>query len=49
MAFPDAPKWLAACNEELNSIRDLKVFKLLPWSGANRWTVMDGKFIFHLK
>jgi len=49
MASPDAPKWLAACNEELQSICDLDVFKLVPRSTAGDRTVMDGKFVFKLK
>jgi len=49
MASPDAPKWLAACNEELQSICDLDVFKLVPQSTAGDGTVMDGKFVFKLK
>lgn len=34
MASPDAPKWLAACKEELKSIADLKVFRLVPCDAA---------------
>jgi hypothetical protein len=49
MASPDAPKWLAVCNEELQSICDLDVFKLVPQSTAGDGTVMDGKFVFKLK
>jgi hypothetical protein len=49
LSSPDAPKWLTACKEELNSIRDLGVFHLVPKSTANGRTIMDGKFIFWLK
>src|SRR5882762_1424188 len=49
MASPDAPKWLAACNEELDSIADLGVFRLVPRSAATGRTIMDGKFVFKLK
>jgi hypothetical protein len=46
MASLDTPKWLAACNEELSSIFDLSVFRLVPQSKADGRTVMDGKFVF---
>lgn len=46
MASPDAPKWLAACKEELQSIQDLGVFRLVPRSTATNRTIMDGKFVF---
>jgi hypothetical protein len=49
MASPDAPKWLAACKEELASIESLKVFKLVPRDAATRRTIMDGKMVFKLK
>lgn len=49
LASPDAPKWLAACREELDSIRDLKVFRLVPRNTATGRTIMDGKFVFRLK
>jgi hypothetical protein len=49
MASPDTPKWLAACNEELQSICDLNVFKLVPRRTAGDRTIMDGKFVFKLK
>src|ERR1700683_1335304 len=49
LASPDAPKWLAACNEELASIQDLKVFRLVPRNTATGRTMMDGKFVFRLK
>ena len=49
MASPDAPKWLAACQEELASIESLKVFKLVPRDAATGRTIMDGKMVFKLK
>jgi hypothetical protein len=49
LASPDAPKWLAACHEELASIQDLKVFRLVPRDAATGRTIMDGKFVFRLK
>jgi len=49
MASPDAPKWLAACNEEIASIEDLGVFRLVPCSTANGRKIMDGKFVFRIK
>ena len=49
LTSPDAPKWLAACHEELSSIQDLKVFQLVPRNAATRRTIMDGKFVFRLK
>ena len=49
MASPDAPKWLAACNEELESIKDLGVFHLVPRNAATGRTIMDSKFVFRLK
>jgi hypothetical protein len=49
MASPDAPKWLVACNEEITSIEDLGVFRLVPCSTANGHKIMDGKFIFRIK
>jgi hypothetical protein len=49
MASPDAPKWLAACKDELRSIQELGVFRLVPRSTAANRTIMDGKFIFKLK
>ena len=48
LASPDAPKWLATCNEELASIKDLKVFHLVPHNAATGRTIMDGKFVFRL-
>jgi hypothetical protein len=48
MAAPDTPKWLA-CNEELPSIKELGVFRLIPKSTADGQTIMDRKFIFRLK
>jgi hypothetical protein len=49
MASPDAPKWLAACNEELTSIKELSVFKLVPKYTADGRSLMDGKFVFKVK
>jgi hypothetical protein len=49
MASPDAPKWLAACHEEIESITSLKVFKLVPRDTASGRTIMDGKMVFKLK
>jgi hypothetical protein len=49
MASPDAPKWLAACQEELASIENLKVFRLVPRNAATGRTIMDGKMVFKLK
>ena len=49
MASPDVPKWLAACHEELASIRDLDVFNLVPRDKANGRTIMDGRFVFRVK
>ena len=49
LVSPDAPKWLAACNEELDSIQNLGVFRLVPKSTANGHTIMDGKFVFRHK
>ena len=49
MASPDAPKWLAACRDELSSIKNLGVFKLVPRSAAEGHTVMKGHFVFRLK
>ena len=49
MASPDAPKWLAACNDELKSIRELGVFKLVPRATADGRSIMDGKFVFKHK
>src|SRR5882762_2116861 len=49
MASPEAPKWLAACNEELDSIADLGVFRLVPRNAATGRTIMDSKFVFKLK
>jgi hypothetical protein len=49
LASLDAPKWLAACREELGSIRDLKVFQLVPHDAATGRTIMDHKFVFRLK
>ena len=49
MASPDAPNWLAACNEELASIRELNVFKLVPKSTADGRSLMNGKFVFKVK
>jgi hypothetical protein len=34
MASSDAPKWLATCNEELESIKGLSVFRLVPQNVA---------------
>ena len=49
LASPDAPKWLAACDEELDSIKNLGVFRLVPRNAATGRTIMDGKFVFKLK
>jgi hypothetical protein len=49
MASPEAPKWLAACTEELNSIKNLGVFRLVPHNAATGRTIMDRKIIFKLK
>src|ERR1700734_4257569 len=49
LASPDTPKWLAACNEELASIKDLKVFCLVPRNATTGRTIMDGKFVFRLQ
>jgi len=49
LASLDAPKWLAACREELDSIRDLKVFRMVPRNAATGRNIMDGKFVFRLK
>jgi hypothetical protein len=49
LVSPDAPKWLAACNEEFASIKDLKVVLLVPRNTATGRTIMDGKFVFRLK
>src|SRR5258705_393289 len=49
MASPDAPKWLAACNDELKSIREIGVFKLVPKGTADGRSIMDGKFVFKHK
>ena len=46
---PDAPKWLAACNEELNSIKSLGVFQVVPHNAATGHTIMDRKFVFKLE
>lgn len=42
-------KWLAACKEELDSIKALKAFLLVPHDAATGRTIMDGKFVFKLK
>jgi hypothetical protein len=49
MASPEAQKWLAACIDELDSIKNLKVFRLVPRNAATGHTIMDGKFVFKLK
>ena len=49
MASPDAPKWLAACHEEIESITSLEVFKLVPRDAATGRTIMDEKMVFKLK
>jgi hypothetical protein len=49
LASLDAPKWLAACDEELDSIKNLRVFRLVPRNAATGRTIMDGKFVFRLK
>jgi hypothetical protein len=49
LASPDAPKWLAACDEELDSIKNLGVFRLVPRNAATGRTIIDGKFVFRLK
>ena len=49
MAPPDALKWLATCNEELTSIKELSIFKLVPKSAADGHSLMDGRFIFKVK
>ena len=49
MAAPDAPKWLAACNEELALIKELGVFKLVSKDTADGCMIMGGKFVFQVK
>jgi len=49
MASSEAPKWLAACTEELDSIKNLGVFRLVPRNAATGRTIMDRKFVFKLK
>jgi hypothetical protein len=46
MAAPDDPKWLATCNEELTSIKELRVFKLIPKNTVDGCMIMDGKSVF---
>src|ERR1700676_3641646 len=49
MAAPDDPKWLATCNKELTSIKELRVFKLIPKNTVDGCMIMDGKFVFRIK
>lgn len=51
MASPDANKWLAACWEELNSIKSLDVYDLVLHSEATNTgqRILKGKFVFRVK
>ena len=51
MGRSDRDKWIVAIKEELKSIDDLKVYKLVPRSQAIKEgrKVLKGRFVFHLK
>lgn len=49
MSRPDKDEWIAAVKDELNSIKELEVYKLVDRSEAAGRRVLKGKFVFHIK
>ena len=50
LARPDVAQWIAGVEDEMKSLKELKVFKLMHRSDVPKgWKVMKGKLIFNLK
>lgn len=49
MNRPDKLKWVDAIKDELKSIKDLEVYKLVDKSEAVGRRILRGKFVFHIK
>jgi hypothetical protein len=50
LSSPKAEEWRAAIDDELKSIKDMKVYTLVPRSTVPRGRkVMQGKFVFKTK
>ena len=50
LARPDVAQWIAGVEDEMKSLKELKVFRLMHRSDVPKgWKVMKGKLIFNLK
>ncbi len=47
MASPDATEWLAACEEEMQTWKDLKVYDVVSWPKGRK--IIRSKWVFHIK
>jgi hypothetical protein len=47
MASPDASEWLAACEEEIQTWKDLDVYDIVPWPKGRK--VIGSKWVFRVK
>jgi len=47
MASPDVAEWLAACEEEMQTWKDLEVYDVVPWLKGRK--IIGSKWVFHVK